>query len=64
MLLKNVFRYNMYITFIKCYKNVMCLLGGHISRQQNTFDRSDVEVVVGWTIVSQMSIDRGDGDVS
>ena len=29
--IEKCFRYNMYITFIKCYKNVMCLLGGHIS---------------------------------
>ena len=26
--IEKCFRYNMYITFIKCYKNVMCLLGG------------------------------------
>ena len=25
--IEKCFRYNMYITFIKCYKNVMCLLG-------------------------------------
>ena len=29
-----------------------------------SFDRSDVELVVGWTIVGRMSIDGGDGDVS